>query len=339
MDVKELDYSLNAELIAREPRELKGRKRSDSKLLVMDRETGGVYHKNFADIVDYFCAGDVLVLNNSKTINARLSCTYNKAHQVNMDLFGFNSEGMWNCYIFPDVNCREGGYIECSNKLHGKLVKKALHNLWQVEFKENNVLQIANKIGKPIISHYIKDGINISYMQNVYANIEGSAELPAAGRHFDKTLLDRIKSKGVHIVYITLHTGMSSISVTSESFEEHIMHEEYIEISQETCDVINNAKKDRKRIFATGTTVMRTLESCSNNGILIPYSGFTSLYIYPGYEFKIVDSFITNFHGPRTSRIALAAAFSGKKLLLKGYEEAIKNKYLFFEFGDATLTV
>jgi S-adenosylmethionine:tRNA ribosyltransferase-isomerase len=181
---------------------------------------------------------------------------------------------------------------------------------------------------------------SLEYYQNVYSSVDGSSELPASGRHFSKYILEKLKAKGVIIEYITLHTGLSSIVVQEEEFEQHAMHSEEIEISQKASDIINSKRKSGGRLFGIGTTVVRTLETvATEDGILSAFAGFTNLYIYPGYKFKTIDAFVTNFHGPRSTRIALAAAFTGEELLKKGYDQAINSKFRFFEFGDATLTI
>ena len=344
MKVSELYYEIPKDLIAREPREFSQKKRSDSKLLVMERDSGNICHKNFSNIINYLNMGDVLVLNNSKTIKANLVGLYNNMKKIEVDLCGKCENGFWMGYIQFGSFVRVGGIIEFSNgvnELTGIIKGKCDDHVWIIQFYQDNVIELVNKIGRPIISHYFKERFDIKYLQNTYSTEYGSAELPAAGRYFDDELLERIRNKGIKIVYVTLHVGLSSIAVDTESFEDFKkMHEEYIEISQEAADTINFAKSMGNKVIGTGTTVMRTLESCVNEqGLLCPYSGFTNLYIYEGFKFKIVDKFITNFHAPNSTRIALAAAFTGKDLLIKGYKAAKENSYMFFEFGDATLTI
>lgn len=340
MKVKDLDYELPSELFAREPREVSGQKRSDSNLLVMNRKTKAVETKKFQDIIGYFKKGDILVLNNSKTINACLIGKFEGNKRIEIQLCGRNEANQWQCYIPLDSTLNEGGVINFKGMLTGKLVKKRTERLWLAEFDQENVIELANKVGKPINSHYMSKQWSLEYYQNIYSSVDGSSELPAAGRHFSEEILEELKTKGVIIEYITLHTGLSSIVVQEEEFEQHVMHSEEIEISQKTADIINTKRKEGGRLFGIGTTVVRTLESVAKeDGTLSAFSGFTSLYIYPGYKFKIIDAFVTNFHGPRSTRIALAAAFTGEELLKKGYEQAICNKFKFFEFGDATLTI
>lgn len=346
MKVTDFDYTLPPKLIAREPCEYAGKKRSDSRMIVMDRKNREIYHKKFEDIIDYMSPGDVLVLNNSKTIKANLLGYYNNQKKIEIDLCCKRSQYEWLCYIQFDSFVRIGGKVfffhtnDNAHQLSGEIIDKHDKQIWLIRFDQDDVIDCANIIGRPIISHYFKERCDIKYLQNIYSTVNGSSELPAAGRHFDEDLIKKIQDKGIVIVYVTLHTGLSSISVDTENFEDFKMHGEYIEISDSVAEVINAAKGSGHKIIGTGTTVMRTLESCvDENGKLFAYRGFTNLYIFEGFKFKIVDEFITNFHAPRSTRIALAATFSGKDLLLTCYDEAIKHEYLFFEFGDATLTI
>lgn len=341
MKVSELDFFLPSELLAREPRETRGESRSDSKLMVMNRKTQTIEHKKFNDVIDYLEKGDVLVLNNSKVINANLIGWLGyKERKIKIDLAGILDNGNWQIYI-DDNEINPGDTCEFGDgMLTGTFEKMEENHVWQIKFNQDNVIELANKIGRPIMSPDVKKQYDLSYYQNVYASKEGSAELPSAGRHFTKELLEKIKKKGVRVVYVTLHTGLSSMMVTEDTFEEHHMHKEYIEITSAVANTINEARKNGHSIVCVGTTVVRTLETVADEqGNLKPFTGYSTLYIYPGYHFKIVDKFITNFHGPNTSRIAMAAAFTGKDLLLKGYAEAIQRKYLFYEFGDTTLTI
>lgn len=342
MKVSDLHYELPNELLAREPREVRGEKRSDSRLLVMDRKTNTITHTRFYNILDYMSSGDVIVLNNSKTINAHLIGWFEEKKKVDVHLCGRTDSGHWQFYIYPDKGLFEGGKVNFNDKLTATLVKKhnELKYFWLAEFDQSNVIEIANEIGRPIVSPYIKKFWKLDYYQNEYASISGSAELPAAGRHFTEELLDQAERKGITITYITLHTGLSSVGVSTEEFENHKMHHEEIEISEETSRIINKARSEGKRVFGIGTTVVRTLESVADeNGIVKPFKGGTDLYIFPGYKFKVIDAFVTNFHGAKSTRIAMAAAFTGSDLLMKGYSGAIEKGYLFYEFGDTTLTI
>ena len=341
MKVEELNFFLPSELLAREPREMKGENRSDSRLMVMNRKENIIEHKKFDDIIDYLSPGDVLVLNNSKVIKADLLGWYdNGKRRIEMELAGVLQNGNWQVY-FGVTDLEKGKKIDFGNGvLTATLVNCIQKHIWEVKFDQPNVIELVDIVGRPIMSPYVNKKYDISYYQNVYAEKPGSAELPSAGRHFSKELLDKIKKKGVEITYVTLHTGLSSVAVEEENFEDHEMYEEQIEVSEETAKIINTARSKGHKIICVGTTVVRTLETVADNdGYLKAFTGYSKLYIYPGYKFKITDKFITNFHGANTSRIAMAAAFTGKELLMRGYNEAIERKYLFYEFGDTTFTI
>lgn len=342
MKVSVFNYDLPNDLLAREPREAKGEKRSDSRLLVMDRKNNEVYHKKFPEIIEYLNAGDVVVLNNSETIKAHLIGWFENMHKIDVHLCGRLKNGNWQGYIYSDHLHEDGKISFGDGELTGQLKRRygSSKRIWEIEFFQDNVISLLDRIGRPIISPYVNKLWDIDYYKNEYAFKPGSAELPAAGRHFTKEILEKLRKKGVFVTYITLHTGLSSIEISSEHFEDHKMHEEEIEISRETADVINEVRSNGKKVIGVGTTVVRTLESVADHqGQLKEFTGYTDLYIYPGYKFKVIDAFITNFHGAKSSRIAMAAAFTGSELLLRGYREAIDNKYLFYEFGDATLTI
>ncbi len=338
MKVAELNYELPNELLAREPKELSDDPRV--RLLVMDRKENKVEHRFFEDCIDYFQKGDVLVLNNSKTIKADLIGWYEGSKRVNIQLACELGKKRWIVYSFSTGMKKDKEIVFGEEQLHCKLIKLVEGEcIWEVEFRENNLYEILEEIGRPIMSPYVKKEYDIKYYQNEYATVQGSTELPAAGKHFNQDIIKKLMDKGVTVTYITLHTGLSSIGVSEEFFENHKMHNEQIELKKETADIVNAAHIRGNKVFAVGTTVVRTLESCAKEGKVYPYKGYTDLYIYPGYTYQICDALFTNFHGPKTSRIALAAAFTGKDLLLQGYKEAIENKYMFYEFGDTTLTV
>jgi len=341
MKVSDLDYVLPNELLAREPIEELGKNRSDSRLIVFDRVSQSIEHRHFAEIVDYMHEGDALVLNKSKTIKADLVGWYDNKRRLNIHLAGVLGNGNWQVYSWTK-DLEQGKKISFGD---GQLTGTLLNNInskeiWEVRFDQPNILELLDSVARPIMSPYVKKEYGIDKYQNEYASVQGSTELPAAGRHFTMDLLKDIEQHGIIVEYVTLHTGLSSIEVSESLFEEHIMHEEQIEISYSTAEVLNTVHSSGGRIFGVGTTVMRTLETAVNlEGKLEAFSGYTDLYIYPGYKFKAVDCFVTNFHGPKTSRIALAAAFTGADLLMRGYREAISHKYRFYEFGDSTLTV
>ena len=341
MKVNELFYELPNELLARRPKELSGKEEQTTKLLVMNRATDEILHIEFEECINFFEKGDVLVLNNSKTIKADLLGWLENGIRINIQLACDLGNNKWLVYSFTK-GIEKGSkafFGENEDKMSCVFTKNTEGSIWEAVFYEQDFWTKLDKVGRAIMSPYVDKKYDVSYYQNQYACCEGSTEMPAAGRHFKIPFLERLRKKGVHIVFITLHTGLSSIEVEEENFEQHRMHYEQIEIPEEAAEIINRAKESNSKIFAVGTTAVRTLESCVKDGRVIPYKGYTKLYIYPGYEFKIIDCFFTNFHGPQSTRIAMAAAFTGGELLMKGYQEAIKNKYKFYEFGDTTLTI
>ena len=341
MKVDELFYELPNELLARRPKELLEKEEQKTRLLVMNRANNKVSHIDFDECINFFEKGDVLVLNNSKTIKADLLGWLDNGMRINIQLACDKGNNRWLVYSFTK-GIEEGDkaiFGDNKGKLSCIFTKNTGGGIWEVTFNEQDFWSKLDRVGRAIMSPYVDKKYDVSYYQNQYACCGGSTEMPAAGCHFKLSFLDKLRKNGVHIVFITLHTGLSSIEVEEEDFEQHKMHYEQIEISEAAAEIINSAKKLNKKIFAVGTTAVRTLESCVENSLVIPYKGYTKLYIYPGYEFKIIDCFFTNFHGPRSTRIAMAAAFTGSELLMKGYKEAIENEYKFYEFGDTTLTI
>ncbi len=338
MKVDELSYELPNELLAREPKALS--KDTRVRLLVLDRNKKKIEHKSFEECIEYFHKDDVLVLNNSKTIKADLLGWYDGIKRVNVQLACDLGEKRWMVYSFSTGLEKGKEIVFGDGQLHCKLIQIVEGDrIWEVEFYEENLYELLDVVGRPIMSPYVKKKYDIKYYQNEYATVEGSTELPAAGKHFNKDIMTKLREKGVIITYITLHTGLSSIGISEEFFEDHKMHNEQIEVKEDTAEIVNSARSRGNKIFAVGTTVVRTLESCVKDGKVYPYKGYTNLYIYPGFKYQICDALFTNFHGPKTSRIALAAAFTGKDLLMQGYHEAINCKYKFYEFGDTTLTI
>lgn len=343
MRVEELDFELPIELLATRPRELEGEKRHDSRLLVMDRATGSIHHRRFYDLPEYLRPGDTLVLNDSRTLNANLYGVVEGIGRVELQLRSHSGDDLWQVacrpWKEPVLNARiDFGDSRISAVVEGKREDLPL---WLVRFTYSGDFEaILAEIGRPIMSPYVEKVFDNSYYNTVYARNPGSVEMPAAGRHFTPELLTKIRDMGVHVAYITLHVGLSSVDIKTENVEDHEMHEEYFSISPETAELLNETRRRGNRLIIVGTTVMRCLESAANEeGLVEPGAKWTRLFIYPGHRFKTADAFITNFHGPRSTRIALAAAFTGKELLVKGYREAIEQRYRFYEFGDATLTI
>jgi S-adenosylmethionine:tRNA ribosyltransferase-isomerase len=348
MKIIELDYDpVPPELFAREPRELHGEPRSASRLLVMKRKTNEIEHTWFYNIGKYLNPGDLIVLNNSRTIKAQLYGWLDQKHRVNVRLVLKINDNTWQCTINPNHVVQSNSIIEFGSKgqLRATVLEKR-HDLplWIIQFsrKGRDLIGTLNKIGNPVVPSYTLKKFPLRYYQNVFSTVPGGAEQPSAGRHFTKSLMRKLKKRGIDFAYVTLHVGLSSVQPTRHdlNFEDLKMYEEAFEMDENCAEKINSVRENGGRIVACGTTVVRVLETVSNEkGYVKPMKGFTDLYIYPGYKWKIVDALISNFHGRRTTRLALVAAFAGKDLLIRAYNEAIKKGYKFFEFGDATLTI
>ena len=318
MKLSEFDYYLPEELIAQTPIE----KRDESRLMVLDKNTGKIEHKVFKDIIDYLEPGDCLVRNNTKVIPARLYGKKETGANVEFVLLK-NIEGdIWEAMVRP------------GNKLH-----VLPDGTRKVKFSYNGIFnEILDQIGlmplPPYIHKSLKD--NDRY-QTVYAKFNGSAAAPTAGLHFTEDLLKKIEEKGVDIANVTLHVGIGTFRpVKEENIEDHHMHTEHYYIKQEDADKINKAKQNKKRVIAVGTTSCRTIETIADEkGFVKPCEGDTGIYIYPGYKFKCLDALITNFHLPESTLLMLVSALAGRENILNAYNTAVKEKYRFFSFGDA----
>ena len=317
--------------------------RDDSRLLVLDKLTGHITHKYFKDIINYFNKGDVLILNNTRVIPARLyGSRKDSLSKIEILLLKRLNNNDWEVLVRPGKKARVGHILIFGEGLLVGEIKNILDNGNRIiNFRYEGIFEeILDKLGTMPLPPYIKTQLeDRERYQTVYSKIEGSAAAPTAGLHFTKELMDKIRDKGVKIGFITLHVGLGTFRpVKVEKIEEHEMHSEYYEISQEIVDIIHNAKLNDKKVFAVGTTTVRTLETAAYDiGKLRPNSGWTDIFIYPGYKFKIVDSIITNFHLPESTLLMLVSAFSDRKKILYAYQEAIENKYRFFSFGDAML--
>lgn len=336
---KDYDFDLPEELIAQTPLS----KRDSSKLLVLDRKTNTVQHKVFEDIIDYLDKGDVLVLNNSRVLPARLfgEKKDTKAH-VEILMLKETEKDIWQCLCKPAKRIKLGNIISFGDgSLEMECIKIGDEGLR--EFKlcyEGILIEILEKLGTMPLPPYIKEKLDDQERyQTVYSKVTGSAAAPTAGLHFTDDLLEKIKQKGINIAYLTLHVGLGTFRpVSVEDINAHTMHTEYYNIDQENVDIINNAKENNKRIISVGTTTTRTLESiASKHNRLIECFGETNIFIYPGYQFKIIDAQITNFHLPKSTLMMLVSAFASRDQILNAYQEAINNKYRFFSFGDSML--
>lgn len=342
-------YDLPKELIAQDPLE----DRSSSRLMHIDRKTGAYEHKKFTDVIDYLNPGDCLVLNNTKVIPARLFGVREKTEnnetvlttgKIEVLLLKRRENDIWETLVKPGKKCKPGTKLNFGNgKLRAEVLDVVEDGNRLIQFRYDGIFEeILDELGQmplpPYITHELKDK---NRYQTVYAKYEGSAAAPTAGLHFTKELLEEINRKGVIIANVTLHVGLGTFRpVKVENVLEHHMHSEYYTISKEEAQKINQAKASGHRVISVGTTSCRALESAaSEDGVLHGVSGWTDIFIYPGYQFKIIDGLITNFHLPESTLLMLVSAFAGKEHIMAAYEEAVKEKYRFFSFGDAMILI
>lgn len=337
MNVSDFNFDLPEELIAQDPLE----DRASSRLLVLDKKTGEVTHKHFRDIVKYLRKGDCLVLNDTKVIPARLFGTkVGTDAKIEVLLLKRKSDNVWETLVKPGKKMREGAEVTFGNGLlKGKVVGVVDEGNRLIQFEYDGIFEeILDQLGQmplpPYITHQLQDK---NRYQTVYAKHDGSAAAPTAGLHFTKELLEEIEAMGVKIAHVTLHVGLGTFRpVKVETIEEHHMHSEFYMVDEEEAKKINDTKKEGGRVICVGTTSCRTLESATGeDGILRAGSGWTQIFIYPGYQFKILDCLITNFHLPESTLVMLVSALAGKEHVMAAYEEAIKERYRFFSFGDA----
>ncbi len=337
MKTSDFYYDLPLELIAQHPLD----RRSDSRLLTLDRKTGEINHGIFNNIVNELDKGDVLVMNDTRVIPARLFGNRpGKEEKIETLLLKRVERNIWECLVRPGKKMKAGGRIEYGEGILSGLVRRVGEDGTRfIEFKFDGIFEeILDRLGEMPLPPYITERLeDAERYQTVYSKNNGSAAAPTAGLHFDEELLKQIRLKGIETAFLTLHVGLGTFRpVKVEDVNEHIMHSEYYEMDDSTANLINNAKSRGSRIISVGTTTTRTLESiASEDGIVRPAKGWTDIFIYPGYEFKIVDSLITNFHLPESTLLMLVSAFASKDKILETYNEAVKNKYRFFSFGDA----
>ena len=329
-------YDLPEELIAQTPVE----PRDSSRLLVYDKNKDKIEHKHFYNIIDYLNKGDVLVINNTRVLPARLY-GYKEETGAKIEILLQKRIDLktWEVIAKPFKRLKENTIIVFSEKLSCKIIEKYTYGSCKIEFIFDGVFeQRLSEVGQMPLPPYIHEKLNDKERyQTIYSKVEGSSAAPTAGLHFTPELLKAIKNKGVEIVEVLLHVGLGTFRpVKEDNILNHEMHSEYIEMSQENADIINRAKKEKRRVIAVGTTSIRVLESCVNEeGKIVPQKRETNIFIYPSYEFKIVDALITNFHLPESTLIMLISAFNGYDQTMKIYKEAVKEKYRFFSFGDA----
>ena len=337
MMVEDFDYDLPEELIAQTPL----LKRDDSRLLVLDKKTGEVEHKKFYDIVDYLNEGDTLVLNDTKVLPARLIGVKEETNAVIEILLLKNIEGdKWECLTKPARRIKEGTIVSFGDgKLKAKCCGVADDGIRHFELLYDGILmEILDELGTMPLPPYIHEKLeDQSRYQTVYAKEIGSAAAPTAGLHFTEELLERVKNKGVNIAYVTLHVGLGTFRpVSVEKIEDHEMHSEFYSMLEKDAKLLNETKKNGHKIIAVGTTSTRTLETIASvYGEFRECSGWTNIFIYPGYEFKAIDKLITNFHLPKSTLVMLVSSLAGRENILNAYKVAVDLEYRFFSFGDA----
>lgn len=348
MLLSEYDYELPENLIAQMPAD----KRENSKMMVLSRKDKTISHKHFYDIVDLIDENSLLVMNNTKVLPARLIGHKDTGAKIEVFLLkqtqeGNNNQHLWDVLIKPSKRVKPDTIIKISNELSVKAIERLEENgEWLVEllFEGNNVLDILHRNGQIPLPPYIERKIpnedlkklDFERYQTVYAKDEGSVAAPTAGLHFTKDILDRLQEKGVELAYVTLNVGLGTFRpVQCENILEHKMHSETFEISQKAAEQINKAKQAGKKIIAVGTTTVRTLETAYQKyGCIKPCHDHSELFIYPPYEFKVIDNLITNFHLPKSTLLMLVSALAGKDLIFNAYKEAVENNYRFFSYGD-----
>ena len=337
MNLDLFDYNLPEELIAQTPLE----KRDEAKLLVLDKVTGEIEHKKFYDIISYLEKGDTLVLNNTKVLPARLLGEKTDTHALIEVLLLKNlGENTWETLVKPARRIKEGTIVSFGDgRLKCKCTKVLDEGIRHFEFIYNGIfLEILDSLGAMPLPPYIHEKLEDKTMYNtVYAKEEGSAAAPTAGLHFTNELLKKIEEKGINICYVTLHVGLGTFRpVKVDDIKKHHMHSEYYSMSKEVAKKLNETKKNNKKIIAVGTTSTRVLETVMKNHNQFEESaGWTDIFIYPGYDYRAIDSLITNFHLPKSTLVMLVSALAGRENILNAYNKAVEDKYRFFSFGDA----
>ena len=327
-------YDLPENLIAQTPIE----PRDHSRLLVYDRKTGEIFHEHFYDIVKYLRKGDVLVINNTRVLPARLNGFKDTGAKIEILLQKRRNLTDWDVIARPTKRLKVGTKVTFSQELACYITEIGEYGCCKVKFEFNGVFEHRiSEIGTMPLPPYIHEKLkDKERYQTVYSKVEGSSAAPTAGLHFTKELLEKIKGMGVEVVEVLLHVGLGTFRpVKEDNILNHEMHSEFIEMTEKNAEIINKAKKEGRRVIAVGTTSVRVLESCAKDGIIYPQKRETDIFIYPGYKFQIVDAMITNFHLPESTLIMLVSAFCGIEETLNVYKTAVSEKYRFFSFGDA----
>ena len=338
LSTEDFDYDLPEELIAQTPI----KDRDHSRLLVLDHKTGEYQDKHFYDILDYLNPGDALVMNNSRVLPARLYGTKEDTDGHEEVLLLNNIEGdKWEVLMKPARRAKVGTKVQFGDgQLEAEVLEDLEHGGKIIEFHYQGIfMEILEQLGEMPLPPYIKEKLDDpDRYQTVYAKENGSAAAPTAGLHWTKDLLKQVEAKGVKLVYVTLHVGLGTFRpVTESDVDKHVMHSEFYRLDEDSAKTLNEVKKNGGKIVATGTTSIRTLETIGTkfNGEIKADSGWTDIFIKPGYEWKVVDEFITNFHLPKSTLVMLVAAFTGRENILNAYRHAVDEKYRFFSFGDA----
>ena len=336
MDVNEFDYELPEELIAQDPLE----DRSSSRLLLLNKETGEVEHRIFRDVLEELREGDCLVINNTRVIPARLyGVKEGTGAMIEVLLLKRKADNVWETLVKPGKKARPGAVLDFGGLMKGTVIDVVEEGNRLIRFDYDGIFEeILDRLGEmplpPYITHRLEDK---NRYQTVYAKHDGSAAAPTAGLHFTPELLQQIREKGVNIAEVTLHVGLGTFRpVKVDVVEEHHMHSEFYQVEPEVAELVNRTKQNGGRVIAVGTTSSRTLESATDeNGVLQAGSGWTEIFIYPGYRFKMVDALITNFHLPKSTLMMLVSALAGRDHIMEAYRQAVEERYRFFSFGDA----
>lgn len=338
MNVDLYDFHLPEHLIAQTPLAV----RTASRLLTLNRQTGEVEHHAFPEIINYLQPGDLLVLNDTRVIPARLfGVKEDTGAKVEVLLLKQEENDCWEALVKPGKKVKLGTVVVFGDKLKAEVLEEREMGARLLRFTYEGIFnEILDELGQMPLPPYIKEQLDDrERYQTVYAKHEGSAAAPTAGLHFTKELLAEVENKGARIAYVTLHVGLGTFRpMSSDTIEEHVMHSEYYEVSAETARTINETKEQGGRIVAVGTTSARTLETVAGRFVgkaIEPCSGWTDIFIYPGYEFKLVNSLLTNFHLPKSTLVMLVSALAGREHIMAAYQEAIEQEYRFFSFGDA----
>ncbi len=331
-------YNLPKELIAQYPLD----KRDNSRLMYLNRKTGKIIHSHFTNLPDFLENSDILVLNKTKVIPARLFGKKDNGLNVEILLLNNIKEDIWECLVKPGRRLKPGAKITFSQDFTAEIIEYAPQGARLIKFYyKHNFWKQLDKIGKVPLPPYIEreaTDYDKEHYQTVYAQKKGSVAAPTAGLHFTEQIFNRLKEKGIVILNVILHVGLGTFRpVKTENILQHSMHSEYCEISKETAQIINKAKSEGRRIIAVGTTTTRTLESFAENGVLKHGSHFTDIFIYPGKKLQIIDGLITNFHMPESTLLMLVSAFAGYENIMNAYKIAVEEKYRFFSYGDAML--